>query len=373
VVYLIYLVAELTTASIMSLFSKNSKIASIYGLSFGKSILFCSLTISLFMAPNVTQASIISFISDIFAGQNVSAEAESFIESNSQNMDLLEAAVSPELAVKTSSELTVVGEEALLPEVGPSTSAPDTVDNSNGQISVYIVRSGDTLAGIAKMFDVTVNTVLWANDLSKNSALKVGQNLVILPISGVMHTVASGDTLSTIAKKYGGDIAEIADINDLSVSAKLAIGDEIMIPDGEMSFSTRPSTSGSSANSKLVSAGGPEYAGYYQKPFLVGRKTQGLHGYNGVDYGMPIGTQIFASAAGTVLISKSTGYNGGYGGYVVIKHNNGTQTLYSHLSNTTVSVGQTVTQGQLIGYSGNTGKSTGPHLHFEVRGAKNPF
>jgi murein DD-endopeptidase MepM/ murein hydrolase activator NlpD len=147
-----------------------------------------------------------------------------------------------------------------------------------------------------------------------------------------------------------------------------------MIPDGEVSSPLRPVTSSNHPTEKLiVSAGGPAYDGYYMKPFIVGTKTQGLHGYNAVDYGMPVGSPIYAAAAGTVIISKSSGYNGGYGKYIVIEHQNSTQTLYGHLSNPIVSVGQSVIQGQLIGYSGNTGKSTGPHLHFEVRGAKNPF
>ena len=88
---------------------------------------------------------------------------------------------------------------------------------------------------------------------------------------------------------------------------------------------------------------------------------------------MPIGSSLFASADGTVLIAKSTGWNGGYGQYVVIKHPNNTQTLYAHMSSVSVSVGQSVKKGQTIGLSGNTGRSTGPHLHFEIRGAKNPF
>lgn len=350
----------------MLLFPKNSRISSAFGLIIG-----------LFMLPTITHAGVFSFITDIFSSQNASAQTEAFIESNSQNMDLLEPAITPDLSINTQGELTVIGDSALLPEVGPSTLAPDVIDNSNGQISVYIVRAGDTFAGIAKMFDVSVNTILWANDLNRNSVLKTGQTLVILPMSGVIHTVASGDTLQSIAKKYNGDIAEISEFNDIKVNAKLVIGDKIMIPDGEVSFSTRPSvTSGSSKGqtAKLVaSAGGPEYLGYYKKPFSVGTKTQGLHGYNGVDYGMPVGSPIYAAASGVVIIAKTSGYNGGYGLYVAIQHPNGTQTIYGHMSVVNVFVGQTVTQGQLLGYSGNTGKSTGPHLHFEIRGAKNPF
>jgi len=322
--------------------------------------------------PTVTHAGVISFISDLFSGQDASAQTETIIEASSQNMSLPEPAINFDPSIKTSPEVIIDGGEALLPEVGPTNDAPDKIDNSNGQISIYTVRSGDTLAKIAEMFDVSVNTILWANDMTKNSTLKAGQTLVILPISGVMHTVVSGDTLKTIAKKYKGDINEIASFNDMKITDKLAIGDTLMIPDGQVSSGNSSSASNSS-NSRLISAGGPSYDGYYMKPFIGGHKTQGLHGYNGVDYGMPAGNSIYAAAAGTVIVSRNYGYNGGYGNYVVIQHSNYTQTVYGHLSSTAVSVGQAVMQGQLIGYSGNTGRSTGPHLHFEVRGAKNPF
>jgi LysM repeat protein len=351
-------------------FKSNTKIALFFQLSFRKLFLFMGLSFMLITIPSTTQANLWDSVTDIFSGQSVSAQTESVIESNSQNMSLPEPANNFDPNLKITANIVIDGGQALLPEVGPSNKSPDVIDNSNGQISTYIVRSGDTLAEIAEMFDVSVNTILWANDMSKGSTIKVGQTLVILPMSGVMHTVVKGDTLNSIAKKYGGDIAEISSFNDLIISSKLAIGDTIMIPDGQVSSSIRPST----ASSKLItSSGGPSYAGFYQKPFIGGHKTQGLHGYNAVDYGMPIGTSLYASAAGTVIIAKNSGWNGGYGSYVVIQHSNNTQTVYAHMSNVVVSVGQKVKQGQTIGSSGNTGKSTGPHLHFEIRGAKNPF
>ena len=342
-------------------------------LSSRKSILLSTLILPLFITPNVTNAGVVSFISGLFAGQDVSAQTDQAISSSSTETYDPQAPVNaPDPSPVETSQLGIDNGEAFIIAEGPSTAAPEEMDNSNGQISTYVVRSGDTFAGIAEMYDVSVNTILWANDMTKSSTLKVGQTLVILPISGVMHTVVKGDTLNTITKKYAGDLDEIASFNDLSIKAVLAIGDKIMIPDGQVSSSLRPSSI-SNTTSRLISAGGPDLGGYYMKPFIGGHKTQGLHGYNGVDYGMPIGTPLYASAAGTVLIAKNSGYNGGYGDYVVIQHGNGTQTVYGHMSSVSVSVGQKLVQGQLIGYSGNTGKSTGPHLHFEIRGAKNPF
>lgn len=96
------------------------------------------------------------------------------------------------------------------------------------------------------------------------------------------------------------------------------------------------------------------------------------HAYNGVDLANRCGTPIYAWNDGKVIVSQA-GWNGGYGTYIIIKHYNGTQTLYSHLSKLSVSVGKTVEKGDLIGLMGTTGRSTGCHLHFEVRGGINLF
>jgi murein DD-endopeptidase MepM/ murein hydrolase activator NlpD len=102
-------------------------------------------------------------------------------------------------------------------------------------------------------------------------------------------------------------------------------------------------------------------------------KSQGIHGYNAVDLAGGMGSAIRAAADGEVIVARPSGWNGGYGNYIVIRHSNGVQTLYAHLSSLNVGVGSYVSQGQTIGGMGNTGRSTGTHLHFEVRGGRNPF
>jgi len=317
--------------------------------------------------PLSVQANIFSFVSDLF---NNSVDIIDKTATNSQNMALLEASlgVDPNLA-KGGGEIVIVENTALLSETGPSGTVLDIKDQvASDQISIYVVRKGDSLSQIAKMFNVSVNTIIWANDLHK-STIKEGQTLVILPISGVRHTVVAGETLASIAKKYKGDLDEISQFNNIDSKASLAVGDVVVVPDGEMNSYSYGTTS----SAVVKGAGGPSYSsGYYLKP-VNGRKSQGLHGYNAVDIAASTGTPIFASASGQVILSKNSGWNGGYGNYVVIKHNNGTQTLYAHMSQDIVYVGQGVVQGQVIGYVGSTGKSTGPHIHFEVRGAKNPF
>jgi murein DD-endopeptidase MepM/ murein hydrolase activator NlpD len=192
--------------------------------------------------------------------------------------------------------------------------------------------------------------------------------LVLLPISGVQYAVKKGDTLKSIASKYKADAQEILQFNDLKAGEPLAIGSTLIIPDGEVAM---PKVS--TPTERLRGAGGPNYVGYYAKPLASYVRSQGLHGYNGIDMADPVGTPIMAAAAGEVIVSKNSGWNGGYGEYVVISHGNGTQTLYAHMSENIAYPGMSVFQGQVIGYVGSTGKSTGPHLHFEVRGAKNPF
>lgn len=123
----------------------------------------------------------------------------------------------------------------------------------------------------------------------------------------------------------------------------------------------------------VLAVGDISHQAVFGNPLPNGRLSQGVHGWNGVDLAAPKGSAVYAAAAGTVIISRASGWNGGYGLYVVVDHGDGTQTLYSHLSADNVTVGQKVTRGQQIGAVGNTGKSTGYHLHFEVRGAKNPF
>ncbi|MDO8517664.1 MAG: peptidoglycan DD-metalloendopeptidase family protein [bacterium] len=284
-------------------------------------------------------------------------------------MVLLAAAVNldPNPAVG-GGDITVDG-SALVAREGPSGTGVDITDrHASSQISVYSVRSDDTLSGIAKMFDVTINTIVWANNI-KNGVIRPGDTLIVLPITGVQHTVAKGETLASIANTFKSEVLEIAQYNDLAVDAALTVGDNILIPDGEI---PAPPVD-KSMTSSLRGAGGPSLSGYYAWPIATGIITQGLHGYNGVDIGAPKGTSIFSAAAGTVIISRQSGYNVGYGSYVVIQHDNGTQTLYAHASEVLVSAGQSVIQGQTIAKVGATGKATGNHLHFEVRGAANPF
>jgi LysM repeat protein len=309
---------------------------------------------------------VLSFLENM-AGAGVKAFSRI---TTSQNVSILSAVGGPDTDHSLTHELSIVGDEALVADAGPMGTVLDIEEEaSRGMISTYLVREGDSLSNIAQMFGVSVNTILWANGLSRSSALKVGSELVILPVSGVRHTVKKNDTIASIAKNYKANVEDIADFNALIEGAPLEVGSIVVVPNGQI-VDVKPSTP--RVTSRLRGASGPVYDGYYMRP-VDGRKTQGLHGYNGIDFGASRGTPVFASAAGQVIVARAFGYNGGYGKYIVISHDNGTQTLYGHLNSVSVSVGESVGQGQYLGEVGNTGRSTGPHLHFEVRGAKNPF
>jgi murein DD-endopeptidase MepM/ murein hydrolase activator NlpD len=294
------------------------------------------------------------------------AEAEEVVSSNSQNISLLQATLSPAPDISSTTEDISIIADTLISSEAQVMEDSKTIDDE--QISVYVVHSGDTLPAIAKMFGVSVNTIRWGNDL-KSDKLTPGQTLVILPISGVQHVVKSGETLQGIAKLHKGDLDEILQYNNLSKNSKLSVGDIIIVPDGEL---TTVSAGTKKTTTSSKTGGTPTYSGYYMRPITGGIKTQGVHGHNGVDLASAYGASIFASASGEVIIAR-VGWNGGYGTYVVIKHGNGTQTLYGHLSSLAVKAGDRVNQGQIIGRMGSTGKSTGVHLHFEIRGARNPF
>lgn len=271
-------------------------------------------------------------------------------------------------------------------------------------ITIYSVKEGDTISTIAEQFAISTNTLLWANDLTRTSKIKVGQKLTILPVTGVQYEVKKGDTISGIAKKFDGDSEEILSYNDLESANKIVVGMTLIIPNGELPATKKvvakvPSapvkkTTGATSSSTSVTAKATldaddavnngavppvsvrniDTGDYFIHPVPGSIQTQGLHGYNSVDFGAPTGTPILAAADGVVIIEKGAGkWYGGYGNYIVIEHDNGTQTLYSHNSKNVVNVGDAVKQGQTIGLVGSTGRSTGPHLHFEVRGGKNPW
>lgn len=317
------------------------------------------------LAPIPASAGVFSAFFDAFI-RPAEASTQS-VPANSQTVALLDGATNS--AAVGGSETVIANQSALLPDSGPLGTSADIeeIEPASDQISLYTVRKGDTLSGIANMFQVSVNTIIWANEL-KGGVISEGQTLVILPITGVRYTVKSGDTVEKLSSRFNATAEDIYSYNGLAVGTKLSAGAELIIPNGEI-----PAPAPAPKKVTVKVATGSAGTGYFRHPLPGGIKTQGIHGHNAIDIGAPTGTPVYAAASGDVILSRQGGWGGGYGNYVVVSHPNGTQTLYAHFSSVAVPVGTKVTKGQVVGYVGSTGLSTGPHLHFEVRGARNPF
>lgn len=311
---------------------------------------------------NSAHAGFFSFLNKLLG------EDETVESYNSQNLPLLSSLDSSNFTANAigGASINFVEESSLLPIVGPMGSMADVETYKLDQITTYVVQPGDNLSKIAKMFGVSVGTIYWANELKRGDLIKEGDVLVILPISGIQHEIKKGETIESIAKKYKSDAEEIIVFNNINPN-DLKTGETIIIPNAELSPVP------SSVVNIARGTNGPNISGYFVRPIYGGRRSQGLHGFNGVDLAQSCGSPVFASASGQVLVARSWGWNGGYGNYIVIAHPNGTQTVYGHLLRVGISAGQYTTQGSVIGSVGSTGHSTGCHVHFEIRGARNPF
>jgi len=239
------------------------------------------------------------------------------------------------------------------------------VGQSN-EITEYTVKSGDTLSSIAEDFDISLQTILWANNLTERSTVSIGKKIIILPITGILHTVRQQDTLSEIAEIYKVDIDTILDFNDVIDQGKIYAGDTLIIPNGKMPKEINVKYEKVTLNKSFFIC---------PIPFPCG-VTQGLHYNDAIDFSNgECGEPIYAAAAGVV---QKTGYTSRGGNYVKISHLKGVITYYGHLSRDIVYPGQKVFQGQIIGYIGHTGHTIpadyrGCHVHFEVIFAANPF
>ena len=237
-----------------------------------------------------------------------------------------------------------------------------SVPKPKSEIQEYAVVSGDTISKIAEKFQISINTILWSNDLSGLSIIRPGDKLTIPPVSGVAHKVKSGDTISGIAEKYKIEQDKILSYNQLVSNDQLSIGQILIVPGGEIQESYRRTTSDFASVFKAPSTQ-KKPAGFIW-PTDSKRITQYYHWrHHAIDIGGKTGSPLYASMSGKII---KAGWSTGYGNNVIIDHGAGKKTLYAHLSKIYVTVGEQITQGTVIGAIGSTGWSTGPHLHFEI-------
>ncbi len=256
--------------------------------------------------------------------------------------------------------------------LGQELRIPSATTDTSSQ--TYVVRAGETLAEIAIRYNTTVDGIATASGISDPSRIYPGQVLTIsspgaaardYPAeSATSHTVRQGETLGGIALRYGVTLSALATANGITNPSRIYPGQTLSIP----------STSAGAASTRYVSYGPGlctseeiEHtgSGYFIRPMRGYVISQYFHPWHpGIDLAIPAGSKVYAVDGGTVVYA---GWNSaGYGNLIVLDHGNGWRTFYAHLSQINVECGEWVPRGSIIGASGNTGNSTGPHLHFEM-------
>jgi murein DD-endopeptidase MepM/ murein hydrolase activator NlpD len=224
------------------------------------------------------------------------------------------------------------------------------------KMSTYTVKNGESLDKVAKRFGLRQDTIISANNLQRASSVRPGVSLRIPNINGVSYKVRKGENLQSIAKSFGAEVTRIVDANDLA-SGNLVYGQSLFIPNAQLSSASLKDFYGERFIWPVRGIISSPF-GYRENPFTNLRTF-----HSALDIAVNKGTKVKAASDGTVA---DTGYNSVFGNYIILKHASGFQSLYGHLSQVLVHDGSKIPQGSVIGLSGNTGQSTGPHLHFSI-------
>lgn len=249
-----------------------------------------------------------------------------------------------------------------------SSITPVTVisDKPRDKIVEHEVADGETISSIAVDFGVSTETITWENDVGADDKLKPGQKVKILPVSGVSHKVEAGDTIYSVAKKYRANAQAIIDFpfNNIGSEFALTTDDTLIVPDGALPEKPKPAPTQYLARENIPVADlGSARFGWPAS----GQLAQYFAWYHpGIDISNLAGGSIHASDSGTVIVAGWPD-GSGYGNRVIIDHGNGYTTLYAHMSAIYVSAGQQVAKGDVLGMMGSTGRSTGTHVHLEIR------
>lgn len=254
-----------------------------------------------------------------------------------------------------------------------ATGSPETTEASEvrrSELLAYAVQEGDTPGTIAARFGISTNTILWANGIRDGDVIRPGDVLVVLPVSGVLHTVKEGDDVTSLAQRYDAKVEEIIARNGLNTEGAIRIGQKLIVPDGQIRVAPRLAYHPPEPEEE---APAPERPTAEPAPPGVGfvwpgatRAVSQYFGWRhtGIDIRGPHGAPIRAMQGGVVEFS---GWLGGYGRLVILRHGNGLTTYYAHLAKSYVGKGEQVARGQVLGANGCTGRCTGPHVHVEVR------
>lgn len=259
----------------------------------------------------------------------------------------------------------------------PDEAAQDQPSPPAQKPQIYTVQAGDTVAGIADRFNISTDTVLSANGLTERNIIKAGDHLTILPTSGLLHTVQRGDTVSELASRYEVAGADIATYNNLGDEAKLSIGQKLMVPGAKIPAPRRLAQGHDTSEPEpsAPEASRPEPVASSGQGWLWPTASRHIaqhfrRWHTGVDIDNRSRPPIYAAQDGTVSYA---GWLGGYGNLLIVSHGNGLETYYAHVDKMYVGKGDAVDKGEAIAKMGSTGRSSGPHLHFEVRSNGRPI
>ncbi|MGE5481867.1 MAG: peptidoglycan DD-metalloendopeptidase family protein [Bacteroidota bacterium] len=304
-------------------------------------------------------------------------------------------AVRPLATGETTSDSQAVGAGVAQP-AGKDHDANADLLTGGPHLFTYEVRTGDTLWTLAQRYGTDVDTLMRINGLKNAHRLKLGQEIRILTVPGLIHTVRRGESVEKIARLYKISPAAVIRANDLDDPDHVRVGQTLILPGAvpppppkpaaKQSSSSNAKTSGNageaSAAPKASASARSEREAVAARggiPFLIwpvegpissyyGPRWGSVH--EGIDIAVPARTPVRAAAGGKVIYA---GTYGSYGILVIIDHGNGVTTRYAHNSRVEVAAGEVVERGDVIAKSGNTGRSTGPHLHFEVRKQGRPL
>ncbi len=221
----------------------------------------------------------------------------------------------------------------------------------HSKIKTHVVKKGETLWSIANKYDINIDTLIGANDISNMNEIQPGEEITILPVKGILYNIGPGENIEKIAKKFEISKEKIINYNNIEDPNKVKEGKTLLLAGAVPEFSYKDRL-----EQMFIPPVNSRISSYY------GKRWGRMH--EGIDYAISIGTPIKAAGSGRVTYS---GWASGYGLVVIIQHQKGLKTLYAHNSSLLVSNGEYVRRGEVISKSGNTGNSTGPHLHFEVQ------
>lgn len=228
------------------------------------------------------------------------------------------------------------------------------------EVIIHVVQANETLSDIARKYGIKLDTIIAANAIHDPDRIRVGDELRILTQDGVLHRIQPGESLWEISRRYNVSIEEIAAINRIPEPSRITAGTEIFLPGAEAARAQQYREAVVDASGRLIR----NFSWPVQGPISSSFGPRWGRMHQGIDIAVVTGTPVRAAASGRVSFA---GENGGYGLLVIIDHGNGVETRYAHNSQLLVKVGDRVQRGQVIARSGNTGNSTGPHLHFEIR------